>query len=155
MKSSGSFSTSGRGRAQRSVGQVSVTDLVTEERLLCRCSFVKPYNVGFTLQPAAASGSGASEPAATDTSKTEKKQEESTSKNKAEEDEGGNDNIPLEKTVLDQFTTDMLHGCLEVLTEMPGTVGKACDVLSAVALRNGEEWKKNTMMHILDQVCLQ
>lgn len=119
------------------------------------CSFEKPYNVGFTLQPAAASGSGASEPVATDTSKTEKKQEESTSKNKAEADVGGGDNIPLEKTVLDQFTADMLHGCLEVLTEMPGTVGKACDVLSAVALRNGEEWKKNTIMHILDQVCLQ
>ena len=54
--------------------------------------------------------------------------------------------------MLDQFTADMLQGCLEVLTGMPGTVFKACDVLSAVAQRNGKEWKENTMMHILKQV---
>ena len=60
--------------------------------------------------------------------------------------------MPLEKSVLDHFTADMLQGCLEILTEMPATVFKACDVLSAVALRNGEEWKENTMMHILEQV---
>jgi len=46
----------------------------------------------------------------------------------------------------------MLQGCLEVLTGMPGTVFKACDVLSVVAQRNGEEWKENTMMHVLNQV---
>ena len=34
-----------------------------------------------------------------------------------------------------------------------GTVFKACDVLSAVAQRNGEAWKENTVMHILEQVC--
>ena len=70
-------------------------------------------------------------------------------------DQNGDDNddsTPLEKTVLDQFTADMLKGCLEVLTGMPGTVFKACDVLSVVAQRNGEEWKENTMMHVLKQV---
>lgn len=54
--------------------------------------------------------------------------------------------------MLDQFTADMLQGCLEVLTGMPGTVYKACDVLSAVAQRNGKEWKERTTMHILKQV---
>lgn len=54
--------------------------------------------------------------------------------------------------MLDQFTAGMLQGCLEVLTGMPGTVFKACDVLSVVAQRNGEEWKENTMMHVLKQV---
>ena len=53
---------------------------------------------------------------------------------------------------MDQFTSDMLQGCLEVLTEMPGTVFKACDVLSAVALRNGEDWKETTMRLVLEQV---
>ena len=62
------------------------------------------------------------------------------------------DKCPLEKSELDQFTSGMLHGCLEVLTEMPSTVFKACDVLSAVAQRNGEEWKEKTMIHILQQV---
>lgn len=54
--------------------------------------------------------------------------------------------------MLDQFTAGMLQGCLEVLTGMPGTVFKACDVLSVVAQRNGEEWKQTTMMHVLKQV---
>lgn len=54
--------------------------------------------------------------------------------------------------MLDQFTAGMLQGCLEVLTGMPGTVFKACDVLSVVAQRNGEEWKQSTMMHVLKQV---
>lgn len=71
-------------------------------------------------------------------------------------DQNGDDNdddfTPLEKTMLDQFTADMLKGCLEVLTGMPGTVFKACDVLSVVAQRNGEEWKESTMMHVLKQV---
>lgn len=67
-------------------------------------------------------------------------------------DDNDDDSTPLEKTVLDQFTADMLQGCLEVLTGMPGTVFKACDVLSVVAQRNGEEWKENTMMHVLKQV---
>ena len=105
----------------------------------------------FVVQSAAATS--ASETAAANTPKTERKEEESIS-TKATEEEGNDDNIPLEKAVLDQFTADMLNGCLEVLTGMPGTVFKACDVLSAVALRNGEEWKENTMMHILEQVCL-
>lgn len=71
---------------------------------------------------------------------------------KPKEEKDSDDSIPLEKTVLDQFTADMLQGCLEVLTGMPATVFKACDVLSAVAQRNGEEWKESTMMHILKQV---
>lgn len=71
---------------------------------------------------------------------------------KPKEEKDEDDSVPLEKAVLDQFTADMLHGCLEALTGMPATVFKACDVLSAVAQRNGEEWKENTMMHILQQV---
>lgn len=74
---------------------------------------------------------------------------------KSKEEKDSDDSIPLEKTVLDQFTADMLQGCLEVLTGMPATVFKACDVLSVVAQRNGEQWKESTMMHILKQVlCL-
>lgn len=81
--------------------------------------------------------------------KGKKSAEEQTAKEKEKEKD---DKCPLEKSELDKFTSDMLHGCLEVLTEMPSTVFKACDVLSAVAQRNGEEWKENTMIRILQQV---
>ncbi|XP_067024084.1 E3 ubiquitin-protein ligase HUWE1-like isoform X5 [Acropora muricata] len=81
--------------------------------------------------------------------KEKRNSEEQTSK---ETDKEKDDKCPLEKSELDQFTSGMLHGCLEVLTEMPSTVFKACDVLSAVAQRNGEEWKEKTMIHILQQV---
>ena len=85
------------------------------------------------------------------TSKTSKVEETIEDKDKDEKDDD-DDSTPLEKTMLDQFTADMLQGCLEVLTGMPGTVFKACDVLSVVAQRNGEEWKESTMMHVLKQV---
>ena len=81
--------------------------------------------------------------------KEKRSAEEQTAK---ETDKEKDDKCPLEKSELDQFTSGMLHGCLEVLTEMPSTVFKACDVLSAVAQRNGEEWKEKTMIHILQQV---
>ena len=81
--------------------------------------------------------------------KEKRSAEEQTAK---ETDKEKDDKCPLEKSELDQFTSGMLHGCLEVLTEMPSTVFKACDVLSAVAQRNGEEWKEQTMIHILQQV---
>lgn len=86
------------------------------------------------------------------TSKPETKEETKEVKEEDKENEDSDVAVPLEKTVLDQFTADMLQGCLEVLTGMPGTVFKACDVLSAVAQRNGKEWKERTMMHILKQV---
>ena len=94
--------------------------------------------------------STAATPVAT-TSKTSKVEETIEDKDKDEKDDD-DDSTPLEKTMLDQFTADMLQGCLEVLTGMPGTVFKACDVLSVVAQRNGEEWKESTMMHVLKQV---
>ena len=81
--------------------------------------------------------------------KEKKRAEEQTAKETEKEKD---DKCPLEKSELDKFTSDMLHGCLEVLTEMPSTVFKACDVLSAVAQRNGEQWKENTMIRILQQV---
>ena len=92
--------------------------------------------------------------AAADATYSKPEKTEETKKVKEEDKEKGDNDgaVPLDKTVLDQFTADMLQGCLEVLTGMPGTVYKACDVLSAVAQRNGKEWKERTMMHILKQV---
>ncbi|XP_015767939.1 PREDICTED: E3 ubiquitin-protein ligase HUWE1-like [Acropora digitifera] len=87
------------------------------------------------------------------TSKVVNKEKRSAEEQTVKEaDKEKDDKCPLEKSELDQFTSSMLHGCLEVLTEMPSTVFKACDVLSAVAQRNGEEWKEKTMIHILQQV---
>lgn len=103
-------------------------------------------------EPAATTAPSTTAAADATSSKPEKTEE--TKKVKEEDKEKGDNDgaVPLDKTVLDQFTADMLQGCLEVLTGMPGTVYKACDVLSAVAQRNGKEWKERTMMHILKQV---
>ena len=90
--------------------------------------------------------------ASADTSATDNKEGKKISEVQLAKEDESDDSTPLEKSELDRFTSDMLNGCLEVLTEMPGTVFRACDVLSAVALRNGEEWKENTMICILQQV---
>lgn len=94
----------------------------------------------------------ASSVASADTSATDNKEGKKISEVQLAKEDESDDSTPLEKSELDRFTSDMLNGCLEVLTEMPGTVFRACDVLSAVALRNGEEWKENTMICILQQV---
>ena len=90
--------------------------------------------------------------AATAATTTKTKKVEETIEDKEDDKKDDDDSTPLEKSMLDQFTANMLQGCLEVLTGMPGTVFKACDVLSVVAQRNGEEWKESTMMHVLKQV---
>ena len=111
----------------------------------------------FLFQSASGEPSATTAPsttAAADATSSKPEKIEETKKVKEEDKEKGDNDgaVPLDKTVLDQFTADMLQGCLEVLTGMPGTVYKACDVLSAVAQRNGKEWKERTMMHILKQV---
>lgn len=113
--------------------------------------FAYVQSAAATLVSGAADDTTTTAAVAVTSSKTKNVEETIEDKEKDEKDDD-DDSTPLEKTVLDQFTAGMLQGCLEVLTGMPGTVFKACDVLSVVAQRNGEEWKENTMMHVLKQV---
>ena len=62
------------------------------------------------------------------------------------------DSTPLDKDLVDRFTGDMWKGCLELLTENQDIVYRICDVLVAVAKRNGDQWRDRILADILEQV---
>nr|XP_006822183.1 PREDICTED: E3 ubiquitin-protein ligase HUWE1-like [Saccoglossus kowalevskii] len=59
---------------------------------------------------------------------------------------------PLEKSVLDNFTGKMLPGCLKLLDELPDTVYRICDLLVVSKIRNGDEWRDDMLMCLIQQV---
>ncbi|GFQ86462.1 e3 ubiquitin-protein ligase HUWE1 [Trichonephila clavata] len=48
---------------------------------------------------------------------------------------------PLSSQVLDRFTEKIVEGCLKLADALPETVYRCCDLLIAVAARNGENWR--------------
>ena len=58
---------------------------------------------------------------------------------------------PISKEVLDNFTEDLLPGCLQMLVDMPDTVHTIFDLIVAVANRNGEKWKNG----VLEAICCE
>ena len=61
---------------------------------------------------------------------------------------------PLSKEQMDEFTKDILPGCLRLLDTIPETVYRACDLLNAVATRNGEEWICRMFQQLIDEITL-
>lgn len=56
---------------------------------------------------------------------------------------------PLQKKILDDFTTNILKTCLNILDQLPETVYKVCDLLITVTKRNGPIWRDE----MLDTLC--
>ena len=56
---------------------------------------------------------------------------------------------PLAKKVLDDFTQNLLKTCLNILDQLPETVYKICDLLITVTKRNGPIWRDE----MLDTLC--
>ena len=52
----------------------------------------------------------------------------------------------LTKAVLDDFTADLLPGCLTLLEHVPKCVHGVCDLIHVVTKRNGEKWKLNKVV---------
>ena len=59
---------------------------------------------------------------------------------------------PVPKESMDKFTCNILHGCLRLLDTLPETVYRICDLLLAVAQRNGEEWCVNMITELLQEI---
>lgn len=56
---------------------------------------------------------------------------------------------PLPKKTLDDFTSNLLKTCLNILDQLPETVYKICDLLITVTKRNGPIWRDE----MLDTLC--
>lgn len=59
----------------------------------------------------------------------------------------------ISKEQLDNFTGDVLHGCLMLLDLSADSVYRICDVIVTVARRNGIEWQKQTLIGLIEKVC--
>ena len=60
---------------------------------------------------------------------------------------------PVSKEELDEFSNVLLSGCLELSTSVNDTVAPIVDLISAVGLRNEDEWKEKALIRIKEKVC--
>lgn len=79
----------------------------------------------------------------------------SLGENVAEEEEAVEENResePLPKDMMDNFTKDILPGCLRLLDTLPDTVYRVCDLLLAVSQRNGEKWIQDMLRQLIGDI---
>lgn len=59
---------------------------------------------------------------------------------------------PLEKETLNQFTETMMPGCMSLLDNLPESVYRICDLLVVVANRNGDKWRDDILNRLVAEV---
>ena len=62
------------------------------------------------------------------------------------------DFAPLSKSVIDEFTSKALSGCLSLLDTLPDTVYRVCDLLLAVFHRNGIGFKEEVLRGLIEVI---
>lgn len=60
---------------------------------------------------------------------------------------------PLDKSVLDRFTMDLMTNCLKLIDTVPDAAHKLCSLFTAVGRRNGLQWQESAMLQLRDEVC--
>lgn len=60
---------------------------------------------------------------------------------------------PLDSSVLDAFTADLMTNCLKLIDTVPDATHKLCSLFTAVGRRNGLEWQESAMLQLRDEVC--
>lgn len=80
----------------------------------------------------------------------------SSGSNKKEEPEVPKDipPQPLDSSVLDGFTADLMTNCLKLIDTVPDAAHKLCSLFTAVGRRNGLEWQESAMLKLRDEVCV-
>lgn len=85
---------------------------------------------------------------------TKKKEEEEKARQLADLKEREHREMePLEKQVLDDFSSKLLPGCLQLVSSISESVYRVCDLISSLARRNGEEWRNQALSTVHDKVC--
>lgn len=84
--------------------------------------------------------------AAEDTKEQEEAKKKEEEEEKARKEEEEKEKVkrsmePLDKVLLDDFSDLLLPGCLSLASSVSGSVYRVCDLISALAKRNGEKWR--------------
>jgi len=61
---------------------------------------------------------------------------------------------PLDSSVMDGFTADLMTNCLKLIDTVPDAAHKLCSLFTAVGRRNGLEWQEAAMLQLRDEVCI-
>ena len=85
-----------------------------------------------------------------DVKKEEEEKKEETKKE--EEKEPKDDLSQVNKELLDEFSDILLPGCIELASSVSDSVYRVCDLLSALAKRNGGEWRSRALERVRNQV---
>lgn len=84
---------------------------------------------------------------------TRKKEEEEKARKHTEVKERQcKDMEPLQKAVLDEFSSKLLPGCLELVSSISESVYRVCDLISSLAKRNGDAWRSHALCTVHDKV---
>ena len=62
------------------------------------------------------------------------------------------ENESLDSSFIDDFAANMLPGCVTLVSDVPETVCKTCDLIVAISIRNGPEWRDRVIGEILNTV---
>lgn len=72
---------------------------------------------------------------------------------KKKEDKGAEDVLtPLDTTILDRLGDSLLEGTLGLVSNVRGTVHRACGLICALVKRNGADWKRTVLTRVKDEV---
>lgn len=80
------------------------------------------------------------------------KEEEKVRKQLEEKERQRKEMEPLEKAVLDEFSSKLLPGCLELASSITESVYRVCDLISSLAKRNGDDWRTRALLTVHDKV---
>ena len=85
-----------------------------------------------------------------------KRKEEEDKKRKEEEEERRRreELKPLDKSLLDDFSNNLLSGCIELASSVAESVYRICDIVVSLAKRNGPEWRNMALDRVKAQVLL-
>ena len=83
---------------------------------------------------------------------TVKKEEEGEKKEEPKKEEEKDDLSPVNKALLDEFSDTLLPGCIELASSVSDSVYRVCDLLSALAKRNGREWRSRALERVRNKV---
>ena len=60
--------------------------------------------------------------------------------------------MPLDTTILDRLGDSLLEGTLGLVSNVQGTVHRACGLICALVKRNGPDWKRTVLSTVKDKV---
>lgn len=81
-----------------------------------------------------------------------KEEEEEEKKEEPKKEEEKDQLSPVNKLHLDEFSDTLLPGCIELASSVSDSVYRVCDLLSALAKRNGKEWRSRALERVRNKV---